>query len=171
MNGLAPRTPTAADLARMRSEAEEMHEAKRAASVEARHVGNRALICVGARLWSDERTDANGDPLGGTVVAIVDGESDPDTGFVQHRYVCALPVRDRLTGRRLTVRTLDESEIGELSVEMPKETEMRRLLVFLAQEILADLLTQSGRTKPVTPRVLEDWAMGHQLAATVMGAR
>lgn len=157
MNGLAPRVPTDADLARMRQEAEEIAANKEAARrhADARRIGVLApgMVTPGLAVWSRYGDD----PRGGIVVEV--GETaDSETGEIVRTFRCLNPYRPAHSWEC----TLPETEVLEDGVEAPDTTR----LVKMARRLSAEAAKGGNLSTPQDERYTR-WA--HRLHVIAQG--
>lgn len=130
-------------------------------SPEARRIGTLAMVEVGCLLYSEERVDQKDRPLGGVVVQIDEGAGvDPETGEIRGRTFLVLNPYTR----KVEVTRLKEREVGELSVALPKEHDLRRQHRKLAYDV-------SMAVGPVLPTEVDRLRWAYQLAVVASGGR
>lgn len=121
------------------------------ASPEARRIGLLSMIQPGCSLRSVSRSDAKGGSLGGIVVA--DDETVED-GQTVRVFTC---LDDRVgNGRSFQVRRLKETELDELSVDLPNSSWLKAMVARL-DETCAKAMHKRG---PVLPEIVDfqKWA-------------
>lgn len=135
----------------------------------AHHIGAVALIDVGTEVWTDKRHNADGDGLGGVVVATeVRQASEDDPTPVRH-FLTMDPYRTGRTGQlHVTFRRLAESEIDPDSVVPADSSRLANLVRRLCEEVA---FTSAGRPRKglFTPDQAEWVSYAHRLTAVLMG--
>lgn len=123
--------PCPAKKAELQAEAIEQRR-QRQLQAEARRTGLMALVERGVSVWSAERTDARGEPLGGVVVEIED-QLDRETGVVE-RWFTAL---DPYGAGPVKARRIAEAEVRPEGVTATDGARITGLIVRLAAEVAA----------------------------------
>ncbi len=88
------------------------------------------MIDRGVTVWSSERSDAQGEALGGVVVEITDAV-DRETGEIARTFTCL----DPYGSGPVKIRQLAESEVRQSGVEATDGSRLAKLVKRLGTEI------------------------------------